>query len=215
MIYKNSILEKTIDLNEVGVINIVIENDTLLQKVISSFVNEDTDEFNELFINNDEVLFSKFSEVMFYPLSLDMSGKVLINKFYDSLIKIDKFQKDVDDINVKIAELLKKININSDIKVDFDIDYSLKDYFGFGKLHYKYDGDYLQYFVDSLKVYSTILGKKVFVFFNLYFYFNSEQISFINKEVSLVNASLINICKVSHSNKNIEEIIIDKDLCEI
>lgn len=210
-----------IDIKENSVINLVIENRKVFSEIIKSLLEqtEGNDGILKLSIDEKEVLFSKHVVFLSNPLQVNHNDRKILVSLHKELLSIaqDRLEKEFIMINRTIVELLDTLNGLS--AYNLTMDYEL-DHIGLFKLfNIKICSDndnYVDSFLDYLRVISRICKTSVVIILNLKQYFGSYELEEIYKTCFYEKITLINI--EGHQSEPISGdryYILDKDFCII
>lgn len=150
---------------------------------------------------------------------LDYQMGFLVTSLYKELSNVAQEQlvKEEAEINQKIIEFLDKLNDFSTYNLSTDYDLDLVGIFKLYNLKICSDSDnYVEMFIDYLRIVSTICKISVFVILNLKQYFESAELEEIYKICFYEKIILINIEGYqSEPISGDKYYILDKDLCII
>lgn len=210
-----------IDIKENSVINLVIENRKVFAEIIQSFLEqiEGHDGILKISIDEKEVSFSKNVVFLSNPLQVDCNERRILTSLYKELSNVaqEQLTKEVAEINKIIIEFLDKLNDFSIYNLLTDYDLDLVGLFKLYNLKICTDSDnYVEMFIDYLRLVSTICKISVFVILNLKQYFEPAELEEIYKICFYEKIILINIEGYqSEPISGDKYYILDKDLCII
>lgn len=214
-------MKNPIKLREEKPTAIIIENKFTYRNILSSFINNNEEEYFTFAQDFNPFEFYKKGCFILDPINLDLDNKkanTKSNEFLANNIN-DIYQEDLSQINSEMLSLADKLMIDSSFEISYDnyeLDAaSLIKLLGF---HLSFDN---QSAVDRLISYILILSKflkyDIFVISNLYIYFTLEEIKMIYETLKL-NHIIILVLEQSQPNlvsKYENVYILDNDLCVI
>ena len=122
----------------------------------------------------------------------------------------------LEEINIKIQELLQNISNKLDVSTTFEDELDFNKILGLYKFSFLEDNsDVFLKFVNYIKSNYEIKNFKFIISINVLSLFSNSQISLLHKELEYMGLSLININFIKKlTDENVFNITIDKDLCE-
>lgn len=211
-------IDKKFILEPGKIYNINIENINYYHYLVLSLFNEDIETF---IYSNDLKLIDFNKESLFISdlYSCSINSKKILNSLYKRIIESlpsSIKEEELIDINSSILEILKKIELDLDVPIDYETDLDLSSIFSLYKLSFKEDyNSNIEKLITFIK--ANIEIKKVYlvITLNTLPLFNENEQNLLKKELELMGVSLVNInlC-VRNKTLSVEYITIDNDLCQ-
>ena len=220
MMIASEFFNNNIVLDESSINVLVIENKTLLRKIILGFDNDTIDETLVFSDNYNPIDFKKIGVFISDPLNISFDSRKLINKIFSYLEALSEseaieklsFAKEslysladelvqLDDYELCYEENLTALSI---IKLlDFKIN--------------KEKMTSSEQLISYMKMISKYFGINLFVVQNLHMYYDDNEINKLYETVIINHLNLLVIESFQPNNilKYEKQIIVDKDLCII
>ena len=125
-------------------------------------------------------------------------------------------EEELININSSILEILKKIELDLDVPIDYETDLDLSSIFSLYKLSFKEDyNSNIKKLITFIKANLEIKKVYLVITLNTLPLFNENEQNLLKKELELMGVSLVNInlC-VRNKTLSVEYITIDNDLCQ-
>ena len=216
----NEILPVELMWNENEFITLVIEDSNLFTQLAYDFINNKEQEKWILSENGKLLDVSKYSDVIFNPLTISLNQRKMINKLYE-----------LCEVNTKTNEMLFKWNMlqNSFISFidelincfDYDLQYSekldVKDILKVVDLKFNENSTIIEKILDYLVLANDILKIKLFVFLNIKTYLGLNELRYIIEQAQYHKFNILLIERFDAFKKIEDEkiVIVDKDKCVI
>lgn len=194
--------------------NLVIENSQFLYEVISylNIMDEDV----VMIFDEGQLKTSKYLIFITDPLNLGINSKKQLSFLYNELERNyfdDNKKEKLSIINELSLELMNEIVLDSNQHIEFDNIFEIKDFLSLLNVKYKENREsYLEYLMSFINIVKSSSDIKCFIIYNFLDLLNDEDILILKKELEFNHISLINLG--NKRRNNIENIIIDRDLCE-
>lgn len=195
-----------------------IENRLYYLNLLNSFVNNNTD--NIFYIeDNKSIEFYKKSICITDIFNISPNSKKIINSLYKRINDeiIDQNSKEnIQLINKNIIEMLENISLNLNLSVEYELDLDISKILSLYKFTFKEDQEELKTkIITYIKANMEICNLSFVVMFNILQLLDDSDLELVQKELELLNISIININFVGKSRRNsIDYLTIDDDLCE-
>lgn len=191
--------------------NINIENAKYYNSLVKSLFIEDTETFIYS-INNDCIDYNKETLFINDIYTASSNSKKILNSLYKK-INLNPPSSICNDelikINNAILEIMKKIEMDINLDVEYDTEIDLISLLSLYKFSFKDDYDSnVSKLITYIKANLEIRNISLIISLNLLSLFNSEELELLG--LCLIN---INLC-VKEKNNLVEYITIDSDLCQ-
>lgn len=216
----NEILPVELMWNENEFITLVIEDSNLFTQLAYDFINNKEQEKWILSENGKLLDASKYSDVIFNPLTISLNQRKMINKLYE-----------LCEVNIKTNEMLFKWNMlqNSFVSFidelincfDYDLQYSekldVKDILKVVDLKFNENNTIIEKILDYLVLANDILKIKLLVFLNIKTYLGLNELRYIIEQAKYHKFNILLIERFDAFEKIEDEkiVIVDKDKCVI
>lgn len=208
-------------LSENEALNIVCENRTAIESMITDFISEiNGGEGAWILSNNEEELsLSKYADIILNPFSVTCNDRKIINAVYKELHTIvDQVYPELFcEANSKIINFIDTTVIG----VPYALEYNpCGDIEGIFKLYdIKFDEEFSsleERLISYIKIASQVLRKKVFILVNIKSFLDNSAIRQLYKEAMYSKSLLVLFEGRDYSLLSSEKkVIIDSDLCII
>ncbi len=200
----------------------VIESPDLFARYVQELVGQCNGDGGSFVLSqNDKIVeLSKYMEIIFNPLGIDINNKKIINRLYMDLDKLAK-QEDMylQTLQMRqiLSEYLMELEQKSEYILDFEQEIDLTLIFkAAGIKHEIIEEDYLERLIRYMKVVAQVLGIKIITFINLRSYLNDVQMEQLLKEAIYQEIQILLVENQERTClKDTFRYIIDNDKCEI
>ena len=200
-----------------SIYNINVESLSYYHKLIFSVLYEDSSYFTYS-ENYAEKNLSKYALIIVDPMNIDPNSKKILTALYKKLQSSisEEDRNTVDKVNSINLELLNKISLNMDLPMDYETDLDLTKILTLYKFSFQIEVEnYLHKLVTFIKANLEVFSYNLIISFNLLPLLNESEIELFQQELKLLGLSLINVQLVRKtSNKIVDSVTIDDDLCE-
>lgn len=211
-------IEKEFHIESGNVYDIQIESNTFYHQLVLGLINEDSDMFS-LSENFNSLDFQKECLFISDILTISPNNKKILNALYKRIQ--EKFLTNENkelllNINEKFLSLLEQISLDVNLETDYLTDISINDILSLYKFSFKEgEEDFLNKIITYIKANQEIKKLSTIITLNFLPLLNENEILLLQKELELLNLSMINFnIRVKHQIKGIEYLTIDMDLCE-
>lgn len=209
-------IDKKFTISNGNIYNIDIENSTFYNKLVSDLYYENTETF--VFLKNMDIIdYNKETLFLNDIYTLSPNSKKILNSLYKKLQ--DNFNQKTKEelilINQYILEILKKIEMEINVSVDYLSELDLSTLLTMYKFMFKENNDcILDRIVTFIKANQEIKNFSLIISLNLLPLLNDDELILLKKELELLGLSIINInLRVKTNKKIVDNITIDDDLC--
>ena len=207
-------IEYVFEIESGKIYNLVIENSQFLYEIISylNIMDEDT----VMIFDENQLKASKYLIFITDPLNFGINSKKQLSFLYNELERNDfddNKKEKLSIINELSLELMNEIVMNSNQNIEFDNIFEIKNFLSLLNVKYKESKEnYIEYLISFINIVKSSSDIKCFIIYNFLDLLSDEDVLILKKELEFNHISLINLGN-KHRN-NIENIIIDRDLCE-
>lgn len=205
---------------EVHLNELIIESPTFYRQIIKN-LSASLDDCN-YFTLDGKTLRAKHIDFISNPFLLNFNDKKVITTLLKLLVKqstSESFYNETNSFKSYIIKYLDKLIYaeNFNFEVETDPDFSIDSIAKAVNIHIVGDEDnFIELLTDYLDMMTELSDIKLFVFMNLRAFLEKEDIELLIKNINNHQLDLLLIesqqkSKISNSN----QLIIDKDLCEI
>lgn len=196
---------------EKSIFNINIESKNIYKDFIFNI------EENVILSENNIELSDKYLEIIRNPFEIDINNTKLIKGLYKKFVTFlneDEKMTKISEIERLIIDVIEdfKLTLDSNITMD-DLDYSKL----LGAINLKFEEVHRDNFCDFLigyfKIIADILNMKFVIAFNLFNFFDDNEIEKLEVELEALGIVILNINFVFKDIKS--DLIIDNDYCII
>ena len=211
-------IEKNFVIDSGKIYNINIENSQYFNRLINGLIDLDEDIF--IFSENYELSnFSKNSLIIMDIFSLNPNSKKILTTLYNRIEKnylSNEDKEHIYKINSDILNILEKISLELDVEVEYECDFDFVKILNSYQFRFKENGQtLLERLITFIKANLEIKSFDFIITINLLSMINEKDLEIMQKELELLQITLININSISKINKNIVDYTtIDDDLCE-
>lgn len=211
-------IEKNFVIDSGKIYNINIENSQYFNRLINGLIDLDEDIF--IFSENYELSnFSKNSLIIMDIFSLNPNSKKILTTLYNRIEKnylSNEDKEHIYKINSDILNILEKISLELDVEVEYECDFDFIKILNSYQFRFKENGQtLLERLITFIKANLEIKSFDFIITINLLSMINEKDLEIMQKELELLQITLININSISKINKNIVDYTtIDDDLCE-
>lgn len=197
--------------------NVNIENLRFYHQLIFSVLFDECDYFiySENYAEKDLL---KKALIIVDPMNIDPNSKKILTSLYKKVQSSisEEDRNAIEQINTISLELLNKISLNMNLEMEYETDLDISKILSLYKFSFKTEiDDYLRKLVTYIKANLEIFPCSFIISFNLLSLLSESEIELFQKELEFLGLSLVNIQLVRKtSNKIIDSITIDDDLCE-
>lgn len=196
--------------------NIDIENSVFYHKLVSDLYCENTETF--LYFKDTECIdYSK--EVLFINdiYTANPNSRKILNSLYKKIKDnlTHSLQNEIIIINEHIIELLKKVELDVNLDVEFDTDLDLVTLLSAYNFTFKESTEtILKKTITYIKANQEIKKFSLIITLNLLPLLNDSELLLLKKELDFLGVCVININLCSKINKQlVNNITIDDELC--
>lgn len=211
-------IEKQFIINPGHLYNINIENASYYNSLVKSLFIEDTEMF--IYSNNNNCIdYNKETLFINDLYTTSTNNKKILNSLYKRINSNPPSSICNDElirINNAILEIMKKIEIDINLDVEYDTEIDLISLLSLYKFSFKDDYDSnVTKFITYIKANLEVKNFSLIISLNLLSLFNNEELELLKKEFELLGLCLINInlC-IKEKNNLVEYITIDSDFCQ-
>lgn len=200
----------------------VIESPDLFARYVQELAcQSDGKDGSFVLSKNDKIVeISKYMEVIFNPLGIDINNKKIVNRLYldlERLAKQEEMYFQTQQMRKVLVEYLMELEQKSEYILNFGQEIDLTVLFkAAGIKHEIMEEDYLEKLIRYMKVVAQVLGIKIITFINLRSYLSDMQMEQLLKEAIYQE---IQILLVENQERacltDTFRYIIDIDKCEI
>ncbi len=201
-----------------NIYNLNIEDSNTYIKIVDACIDNNNDYL--LYYDDFELKdFEKNSLFIGDIFTIDSNSKksilTLHKNISEKVVSIEDKTR-LEEINIKIQELLQNISNKLDVSTTFEDELDFNKILGLYKFSFLEDNsDVFLKFVNYIKSNYEIKNFKFIISINVLSLFSNSQISLLHKELEYMGLSLININFIKKlTDENVFNITIDKDLCE-
>ena len=211
-------IEKNFVIDSGKIYNINIENSQYFNRLINGLIDLDEDIF--IFSENYELCnFSKNSLIIMDIFSLNPNSKKILTTLYNRIEKnylSNEDKEHIYKINSDILNILEKISLELNVEVEYECDFDFIKILNSYQFRFKENGQtLLERLITFIKANLEIKSFDFIITINLLSMINEKDLEIMQKELELLQITLININSISKINKNIVDYTtIDDDLCE-
>lgn len=201
-----------------NIYNLNVEDPNVYVNIINACLSNDNDFL--LYYDDSELKdFDKNSLFIGDVFSIDSNSKKSISSLYKNISEKVVSSDDksaLEQINLKMLELLQNIANKLDVSTTFEDDLDFNKILSLYKFSFSEDNsDIFLKFVNFVKSNFEIKNFKFIISVNVLSLFSNSQIDLLHKEFEYMGLTLININFVRKiKDSNVFNITIDKDLCE-
>ncbi len=200
----------------------VIESPELFARYVQELVCQCNGESGSFVLSqNDKIVeMSKYVEIIFNPLGIDINNKKIVNKLYldlEQLAKQEEMYFQTQQMRQVLVEYLMELEQKSEYILSFQQEIDLSAIFkAVGIKHEIIEEDYLEKLIRYMKVITQVLGIKIIIFINLRSYLIDMQMEQLLKEAIYQEIQVLLVeNKERTCLKDAFRYIIDNDKCEI
>lgn len=195
-----------------------IENRNFYLSILDSFMNADSTKI--FYAENNELLdLNKKMLIITDLYNISPNNKKILNNLYKRISekminqKINDF---IQNTNQQMISILEEISLNLNLSIDYELDLDITKILNLYKFCFKENSStIIDRIITYVKANVEIMNLSFVVSFNIIQLLNSEEIYLLQKELELLNLSLINFNFVGKNiNKIVNYTTIDDDLCE-
>lgn len=208
-----------------GLVNVVvIENPSMLSKMIIEFKNQINKEEGKFVLSDDrnEMMdISKKSEMYIDLFSFDFNNKKIISKIYHDLrdkAMGESFYVSTSEISNTMMGYLENLINSVDVPLIIPDELDMISFFKFAgiKVDYNYESE-AERLIDYLSLVSEVLSVELVIFVNLKSFLTQKDIKHLYKWISYNEKNILLLESTTRENSYEEEkiFIIDEDLCQI
>lgn len=202
--------------------NIVIESNRLFEESIIE-LNEDIQGKSDYFSlseKSEKLEIKKEVIIINSPLDFEYDRREINKRLYTYLKReIDEsdLAQEISEKYYEIKEIIEKLNLLSDISIEYDEMAEYSDIFKHFDIHVKKPtGTFVEKFLEYMDVVHRMLGKRVFVLANCEAYIDLEDLKYLREYAEYNEIYILMLSnKLIGLNSNLNVCIIDSDLCEI
>lgn len=221
MIFSVNGFNKELNFNEIDVAELTIENPEMYFNITNDIIfqaNGGNGEYCSLREAEIDNLFQTKAEIIHNYYELTLNCKKILNYVQKEILKLGSSQDfiiDINNINCVLSNLTEKIEESIDIPIAFDNTYTLADIVKFVKFSV-YESDKLNERLNEyIELISRLCSVNLIVLFNPNFILSRENLKTIINQSKYYGVKLL-IVNSKMANVDVDDnIIIDKDLCEI
>lgn len=204
-----------IDISSITSYEVVIMNSKLFYQVGKELSLLDSDEI--ILYNGDIIDNEKHLIPLTYLFNIDSNNKKALTATYKLIAKNmnSEISNDLNEINIKILELMMKISYDFNCETDYDDSIKIEDLLStYSFKFYLEDESFLKIFITYVKSLINYRNIKAIFVYDLGSFVNQEEFILLINELKYLGVSIINLTG-NKSNLLFENrIIIDNDLCE-
>lgn len=211
-------IETQFSIENGNIYNLNIEDSNTYIKIVDACIDNNNDYL--LYYDDFELKdFEKNSLFIGDIFTIDSNSKksilTLHKNISEKVVSIEDKTR-LEEINIKIQELLQNISNKLDVSTTFEDELDFNKILGLYKFSFLEDNsDVFLKFVNYIKSNYEIKNFKFIISINVLSLFSNSQISLLHKELEYMGLSLININFIKKlTDENVFNITIDKDLCE-
>lgn len=195
-----------------------IENRNFYLKLMDSFLNNDND-FIFYLEKNELVDISKRDLIINDIYNISPNNKKILNSLYKRInekMLNQQIKDNIQNINLNLLNILEEISLNLNLSIDYDLDLDITKILSLYKFSFKEDSiSLVDKLITYIKANMEIMNVTFVISFNIIQLLSNDDLILFQKELELLNISLINFNFIGKTtNKFIEYTTIDDDLCE-
>lgn len=195
-----------------------IENRNFYLKLMDSFLNNDND-FIFYLEKNELVDISKRALIINDIYNISPNNKKILNSLYKRInekMLNQQIKDNIQNINLNLLNILEEISLNLNLSIDYDLDLDITKILSLYKFSFKEDSiSLVDKLITYIKANMEIMNVTFVISFNIIQLLSNDDLILFQKELELLNISLINFNFIGKTtNKFIEYTTIDDDLCE-
>lgn len=205
------------------IINIVIENPSLLSDVVCSLTMQINGEEGKIIISDAEIAlsFAKNIDFIANPICIDCNNKKVLSAMYKELAVIakDSCVKETNELNSIIVNHIDDIISRSRYLLTMDYNATM-DYPTLFKMYevcaISSSDSFIEQFINYIRAMNVICDIKVFIVLNLKQFFTKQEIQMLFEFCQYNDVILINIEGSESEHYEFDRYyVIDKDYCII
>lgn len=214
-------LDLSIEFRENNIQVLILESPTIFQKVISDLYLQITNNAGPYVLSEDikELDMSKNVELILSPYDISFENRKIISGLYSHLSDI--VNEDLVgklEINGILCNYLDNLILHSKYPfLDINVDPKWENLFKMYEIKpIKQFDSLLEQVIEYLKLSSTILNTKMFIFIGLKQFFDETQLLELYKMIQLLKVNVLLIERTDLGYNPFEEVrVIDQDFCLI
>lgn len=193
--------------------NIKVISPQIYRELLFNYQNEFM-----IYENNEEVNLDHDTLILKSPLTISLNDKNVISHIYKNMEKnlTDVNKQTINQIESTLLSLIEELLSEYPIKFTYNSNIEINKILGLYRILIEEENNnFLQHFVNYIKIYNEVKVKtiKYIICFDLLRYLNQDEITILNKEISLLGLYLINIDYGNNNELNENIISIDDDWC--
>ncbi|QLY40368.1 type II-A CRISPR-associated protein Csn2 [Hujiaoplasma nucleasis] len=223
-IITNYYFDKKMLLDNKIMYQLVVENKkeyyNMIYKLKSQIIEKEEGDFR-LSCDNEYIDLFKKAELIIDIFNISNDDRKIqsnLIKYYENELNNTELKIDYYELVTIINQFMLKLKNNIDIKIDYTDELNLKDFLKTVKIKPSIkDDNPIDLLIDYIKYSSELAGIDIIFICNLSSYLEEKEVDDLIKELQLneINLIMIENKKIDYKHKDVETIIIDKDLCEI
>lgn len=199
---------------------LVIENNREFEKCILNLNNQILGIDENFFTNEENPIFFKRCKLISSPFDLEISDREIQKSLYCNLIEEIETTKLIERLSgahAKIIECIDELSVSSEFDLDYDENFVLNSLLKSLNVRIeKVEGSFVSRFIEYARITNKLLGKEYFILANCTSFFNDDDYFELFKWARYNSISILLIENQHVSlNAEVNECIIDKDLCEL
>ncbi len=209
-------VESKIKIDSFTIFNLIIENTTFLRNLVLDLSN-DAESFE--YLGENKTTFANDSYFIFNLFDVTLDSKKAdstLQKELSSRITYEQKEK-FESLKLLVYDYINSITYDYPIPVSYNDDFPLSTLLKSINVTPEItSSSIVEEVIQNIKILSYLLKKDIFVIFNLKDFFSNEELVIFFKAMEQLEIKILLIS--SHSSlrlENEQQIIIDKDLCEL
>lgn len=209
-------VDAKIKIDSFTIFNLIIENTTFLRNLVLDLSN-DAESFE--YLGENKTTFTNDSYFIFNLFDVALDSKKAdstLQKELSSRITYEQKEK-FESLKLLIYDYINSITYDYPIPVSYNDDFPLSTLLKSISVTPEItSSSIIEEVIQNIKILSYLLKKDIFVIFNLKDFFSAEELTIFFKAMEQLEIKILLIS--SHTSPRLEneqQIIIDKDLCEL
>lgn len=210
-----------IELSENQIYVLIAESPSFFSKLIETLYKEKQDGDGKILLSeNDKILsFSKMSEIIVNPFTIDPNERRIMQKLYQELCAetLDQLVIETGEIHAKLISYLEEISLKVPYHVTFDLEENIPNLLKAYNVRLETESNnLLERIVEYLKLLHQLCRIEVVFFINLKTYLQDEELEQLYQFAFYEKISMVLLENVQKTKLNCEKTcIIDQDYCII
>ena len=205
--------------NKVNVL--VVENQKIFADFLEKLMMSKNVEQEELILSEEEskVSFSKYADIVYSPLLVELNSKRILTHLYKEMIEIanEELYEEKEAVNAAIVSYLDKLLSKVPYPITFNLEMDLMGLFKQYEVKMELENVPLfERLINYIQLEKMVCGTKLLIFVNLKDFLDKEQLQELYKTAFYSKIHLLLIESIKKDVLSEEKYcIIDKDRCVI